>query len=67
MSKTPDVRITNHGSIVIFYLVTKRARVWVEENVQGEYQTWGRDGLVVEHRYAHALSEGMTEEGLVLA
>ncbi len=63
----PDVRIISEGSIFIFDLLTDRARTWVTENVQEGYTTWGRDGLVVEARYAHGIAAVMGDEGLVLA
>ncbi len=67
MPQAPDVRITPHGSIFIFELLTESARAWVTANVLDDHQTWGKNGLVVEHRYAHGIAEVMSEEGLVIA
>ena len=43
-----------------------RALEWIDENVQPDAQWFGIT-LVVEHRYAWALAQGMTDERLVLA
>lgn len=63
---TPDVLIENAGTVFLFNPLTARAQEWIEENVQPDAQWFGTT-LVVEHRYAWALAQGMQGEGLVLA
>jgi hypothetical protein len=53
-------------SVFTFNLLTARAKKWIEENVQTEPHQWFGTTLVVEHRYAWGLAEGMLDEGLVL-
>lgn len=59
-----DVQVQDEGSIIIFNLLTDSAQEWVDENVGGEYQFFGKNGLVVEPRYASGLAEGMEQDGL---
>ena len=63
---TPDVLVCNEGTVFLFYPLTSRGREWVEENVQPDAQ-WFGNTLVVEHRYAWGLAQGMKDTGLVLA
>jgi hypothetical protein len=62
---SPDFSVENHASIFLFRMNTPAAAEWVSENVQSDAQFFG-DALVVEHRYAQDLAEGMAESGLVL-
>jgi hypothetical protein len=64
---TPDVLVRNEGTVFLFNPLTARAKEWIEENVQIETYQWFGSTLVVEHRYAWGLAEGMLDEGLVLA
>jgi len=61
-----DVSVENHGSIFLFRPLGPKAEAWIEENVsrEGFHPDWPT--LVVEHRYARSLAEGMTRDGLVL-
>jgi hypothetical protein len=63
--KLLDVQISNEGSIFTFYLQSPAAHEWVSENVH-EPNFMGNN-LIVEHRYAVELAEGMIEAGLRLA
>jgi hypothetical protein len=62
---TPDVSVSNHGTIFLFQPLTDAARGWIEENVVGETQ-WFGSALAVEHRYARDLAVGMIRDGLRL-
>lgn len=64
-NRTPDVSIENHGSIMLFRLLTPAATDFVDENVSGEAQFF-HGALVVEPRYAQDLAEGMIEAGLAV-
>ena len=63
---TPDVLVRNEGTVFVFCPLTSRAKEWIDQNVQSDAQ-WFGNALVVEHRYAWGLAEGMKDEGLVLA
>lgn len=64
---TPDVLVHNEGTVFVFNPLTARAKEWIDEKVQTESWQWLGTRLVVEHRYAWALAQGMQDEGLVLA
>jgi hypothetical protein len=63
-----DVKIKRAGpgaSLLLFYMRTKRAKQWVEDNVSEERTEWA-GALVVETRYAVDLADGMRNDGLVV-
>jgi len=63
---TPDVLVRNEGTLFLFCPLTTRGKSWIDENVQPD-ALWFGGALVVEHRFAWALAQGMFDEGLVLA
>ena len=65
-SPVPDVLVANAGTVFTFCPLTARAKTWVDENVQAESYRWFGDALVIEHRYAWGLAEGMADAGLIL-
>jgi hypothetical protein len=62
-----DVRIENHGSVLLFTPCTPPAQEWVNENVQLEGWQWLGNGFAVDPRYADQLIAGMEEAGLVVS
>jgi hypothetical protein len=62
---TPDVLVANEGTIFLFNPLTERAKEWIDNYVQPDAQWFGTT-LVVEHRYAWGLAQGMKDSGLVL-
>jgi hypothetical protein len=62
---TPDVLVHNEGTVFLFNPLTARAKEWIDDNVQPDAQWFGTT-LVVEHRYAWGLAQGMQDAGLVL-
>lgn len=58
-----DVQIENHGSVYLFRPLTAEAEEWLSEHVSPDATYWG-ESLVVEHRYAHDLADGMSSDGL---
>lgn len=58
-----DFTVEDHGSIFLVQPLSDRALAWLEENLRGETQWFGR-ALAVEPRYLNALVEGMLDEGL---
>ena len=65
-ASAPDVLVHNEGTVFLFNPLTARAKEWIDDNVQPDAQWFGTT-LVVEHRYAWGLAQGMKDEGLVLA
>ncbi len=61
-----DVRIQNEGSIFVAHLDSYAAREWVANNVGNDVQWWGKNGLVVEHRFIGDLADGMRDAGLAV-
>ena len=63
---TPDVLVENAGIVFTFCPLTDRAKEWIDQNVETESWQWFGHALVVEHRYAWGLAQGMQDAGLVL-
>lgn len=59
MMQRPDVLIVNHGSTVGFEPLTEAARDWFDEFVEAAPWQWLGRRLVVDHRMAVPLIEGM--------
>lgn len=66
MPRNTDVSFSNEGSIVILYLESVAAQSWADEHLPEDRTTWGRNGVVVEWRYAGDILEGMAADGLKL-
>jgi hypothetical protein len=64
--KQPDVLVRNEGTVFVFCPLTERATLWFNANVGSEPWQWFGNALVVEHRYAWGLAEGLTSEGFVV-
>jgi hypothetical protein len=65
-SATPDVLVRNEGTIFVFCPLTSLGNKWIDEHVESN-ALWFGSALVVEHRYAWGLAQGMQDAGLVLA
>ena len=65
-TSNPDVLVNNVGTLYTFCPLTLRAKEWIDEHIQPDAQWFGH-ALVVEHRYAWGLAQGMTDDGLVLS
>jgi len=63
--RQPDVLVNNVGTLYTFCPLTLRAKEWIDEHVQDDAQWFGH-ALVVEHRYAWGLAQGMLDSGLIL-
>ena len=61
----PDVLVNNVGTLYTFCPLTLRAEEWIEDHVQDDAQWFGH-ALIVEHRHALGLAQGMKDAGLVL-
>jgi hypothetical protein len=64
--QSPDVLVNNVGTLYTFCPLTLRAKEWIDEHVQDDAHWFGY-ALIVEHRYAWGLAQGMKDDGLVLA
>jgi len=60
----PDVLIRTEGTVWVFNPLTSAAQEWFAENVQSEPWQWLGTSLVVEHRFAIGLVQGITDAGL---
>jgi len=63
---TPDVLVRNEGTVFLFCPLTSQGKEWIDEHVQPD-ALWFGSALVVEHRFAWGLAQGMKDAGLVLA
>jgi hypothetical protein len=64
---SPDVLVNNVGTLYTFCPLTLRAKEWIDEHVESEPWQWFGHVLVVEHRFAWGLAQGMKDAGLVPA
>jgi len=58
-----DVKIENHGSLVLIRPLTEAASDWLDENISEDAPHFG-GAVVVEPRYVEAIVEGMQNDGL---
>ncbi len=65
IQNTPDVLVRNEGTVFLFCPLTSRGKEW-DEHVQSD-ALWFGNTLVVEHRCAWPLAQGMKAAGLNLA
>lgn len=65
MAKQPDFFVAFQGTIVTLEPRSKRAREWIEENLDKDRQTWG-EVVAIGHRYALPILEGLTNDGLTV-
>jgi len=64
-AQTPDVLVANAGTVFAFCPLTARAKEWIGEHVEPNAMCYG-ECLIVEHRFALGLAQGMKDAGLVL-
>jgi hypothetical protein len=60
---TPDLLIHNEGTVFLFCPLTPQANEWIDDHVQFD-ALWFGSALVVEHRFAWGLAQGMKDAGL---
>jgi hypothetical protein len=63
MTRYIDLEFQNHGSIFVVVPFTEAGKDWLDENVGGDAQVWGR-GIVVEPRYVEDILVGAEDAGL---
>ncbi len=59
----PDVSYRDDGSVILFWFASEKAQQWAAENL-AEPVTEFAGAVVVEHRYAGPLLEGLERDGL---
>lgn len=59
-----DLSIQNEGNIFILRALTDAGKQWVADHIPADAQTWGQDGVVVEHRYIGDIASGAALDGL---
>lgn len=60
-----DVEVTDQGTIIIFTLLSEKARKWVQENVETEPWQWlGDVSFAVDSRMSMSLVAGFVDEGM---
>lgn len=62
-----DIRVEDHGSIVLLVPESDIAKQWIEENIGQEgYQPYWPT-VLAEPRYVQTIIDGMESEGLTVA
>jgi hypothetical protein len=62
-----DLRVENHGSIVILRGMTDAGYAWIEEHCSdGGYQPFGLGARLCEPRYAFDIVRGAVDDGLLV-
>lgn len=63
---SPDVLVSNHGSVVGFVFMSPAAQDWRDESMAWEpWQVMG-GAIMVDHRMAQAILAGLADAGLSL-
>lgn len=62
----PDVLVRDEGTLWVFNPLTSAAQEWFAENVQSEPWQWLGTSLVVEHRFAIVLIQGIEHAGFAI-
>lgn len=60
-----DIWVNNQGSIVLLTPVSDAANEWIEDHIPDDAMYFGT-ALVVEHRYADDVIDGMMGDGLIV-
>lgn len=59
-----DLRLCNQGSIFILEADSDAGRDWIKEHIPADAIHWGKDGVIVEHRYIEEIVRGAISDGL---
>lgn len=60
-----DFTVSDQGSIVLLSIYTDAAKEWVAEHLPADATRWG-NAVVIEHRYANDIVEGIEADGLTV-
>lgn len=61
-----DLRVLDEGTIFIVTPETQKGRDWVKEHLSHADLIWGRDGVVVEHRFIADIVNGAQSDELTV-
>ncbi len=68
-----DIKVENHGTIVLLWPQSERGEQWLREHTNPNATWWGpgrggltRGALVVEHRYVADIVNGAISDGLAV-
>lgn len=61
----PDITIQDEGTIVLFTPVTDAGTDWCAEHLPDDCPRFG-SAFAIEHRFAEAIADGMSNDGLAL-
>ena len=59
-----DVRIENHGSIILLRPLTNGGKSWLDENITGDEVQYMGNAVVCEPRYVENIVAGMIADDL---
>jgi hypothetical protein len=62
-----DIRVTNHGSIVILTGESDEGMNWLNDHLPLDAMRWGGCGFAVEPRYVEAITDGAADDGMELS
>ena len=62
-----DFIFQNYGSVTILTPQTDAGREWIADNLPDDAQGWGREGVVIEPRYAGPILDGIASTGLTIS
>jgi hypothetical protein len=62
--RSADIHVQIEGSIYILFGMSDAGKAWLKENLPDDAMTWGRGGVVVEHRFVADIVAGAIEAGL---
>lgn len=65
--RKPDVLVTDHGTVWTFRALTRRAKDWVETNVDLPDWAGSPERFAADWRPAEALAQGLEDAGFVVA
>ena len=63
VANTHDFTVNDQGSIVLLVPLTPQAETWVKDNLPEDRLTFGLS-VVIEHRYADDIIQGIINDGL---
>lgn len=61
-----DLQVSDHGTIFILTPKTDLGRTWIKEHLPSDHLNWGRDGVVVEHRFIADIVNGAQQDELTV-
>jgi len=61
-----DFQFQNEGTLGILWPLTPAAEDWVFNHLPADVTRWGRNGVVIEHRYVDDILFGIQNDGLTV-